>query len=70
MNNYREQSDKEYALVNRLWERYLSDCDYKLSEEVADRIFYQLLTVLGDGLRQEIRDTIEEAKRIDRELQP
>ena len=67
---YRERSAKEYRLVSRLWQRYLSDWDYKLSDDVLDQIYFQLLNVLGDGSRQEIRDTIEEAKWIDRELQP
>jgi hypothetical protein len=70
MTTYRERSAKEFALIQRVWERYLSDFDYKLSTDLADQVFYQLLTVLGGGSRQEIRDTIEEAKWINRELQP
>ena len=67
---YRERCHAEYRLVSRLWQRYLSDWDYKLSDDVLDQIYFQLLSVLGDGSRQEIRDPIEEAKWIDRELQP
>lgn len=70
MATYQETSDKEYALIARLWQRHLSDHDYRLSTEVADRIFFDLLTVLGGGSRLEIRDTIEEIKWINRNLQP
>jgi len=70
MTTYRERSAKELALIQRVWERYLSDFDHKLSTDLVDQIFCHLLAVLDGGSRQEIRDTIEEAKWIKRELQP
>jgi hypothetical protein len=66
---YREKSLREYHLISVLWERYLSDWDYKFDEDRADEIFYHLLTILGGGSRQEIRDTIAEAKLIASELE-
>jgi len=68
--DYRERQCRENNLVDRLWCHHLSDFDYTLSEETIDEIYSKLLSTLGDGSRQDIRNTIDEAKWIARQLEP